>query len=321
MSTKSTSITQTVKSPENGRLDQICALTHPLLSRSQIQRLIRQGRVQVDQEVIIKPSFQVKTGQFLTFDSDSTDTIKDEPIQPQLIPLNIIFEDDQVIVINKPAGLTIHPTNRQKSNTLVNALLSYCPTIYQVGQPNRPGIVHRLDRYTSGVMIIAKTQTAYRYLVGQFKSRQVKKAYLALVHGDLREERGTISFSLSPRPRANLKVKTRILEGAKPALTQYQVLRRLHLNDDHKKSYTLLKAHPQTGRRHQIRVHLAKIGHPVVGDHLYQFKNHPQIPGLARQFLHAETLSLKLPDQPSQTWRAPLGDDLKQALKQLSENT
>lgn len=237
------------------------------------------------------------------------------------IKLNIIYEDANVIVINKPAGLSVHP--RQDKNglplsseinsTLVSGLLAYYPAIATVGDsPSlRPGLVHRLDKDTSGVMITAKNQKSFEWLKKQFKERQTAKRYLALVHGSLKEKRGEIKTLLARGTENPTKQKVSKQNG-KEAITKYKVLKEF-------KDFTLVEASPQTGRLHQIRVHLAHLGHSVVGDTKYGDKRLSSPPGLARQFLHAQKLEIALPDGQKKTFQAPLESDLQAILTTLEK--
>lgn len=210
--------------------------------------------------------------------------------------INIIYEEEDFLILNKPSGIVVHPDAHHKADTLVDKLLAIRPEIKGVGESKeRPGIVHRLDKGTSGVMVVAKNQETFKNLKKLFKERKVKKEYLALVYGRLKEKKGKIDFPIYRSPthspkrealrdetqRGNIKTKLR------SALTYYEV-------QEEFKDFTLLKVYPKTGRTHQVRVHLAAIGHPVVGDELYKFKNLKVPQDLKRIFLHAARLSFKL---------------------------
>ena len=214
----------------------------------------------------------------------------------------IIYEDSDLLVLNKPAGLTVHKTSpTDKQTTLVDWLLERYPQIKAVGDPvkspdgshgasdpYRPGIVHRLDKYTSGLMVVAKTQAAFSYLKEQFQTRKMKKQYLALVFGQLKNQSGLIDKplgKLGTKQTTQIKGKTEL--DVKEAQTEYKVLESYNLSPT---PYTLLEVRPLTGRTHQIRVHLNSIGHPIVGDSLYGGKHHPRPAGLERMFLHAQKL-------------------------------
>lgn len=219
----------------------------------------------------------------------------------------IIYEDENIIAVNKPAGLLVHPTKTSKEKTLVDWLLEKYPEIKNVGEdPNRPGIVHRLDKDTSGVLIIAKNQKTFEFLKTQFKDRKVKKIYVALVKGSLGKTSGKIE---TPIKRFS---KTR------DAITEYKVISAYGGSASGGKKYTLLEVYPKTGRTHQIRLHLKAIGHPVLCDKLYT--KTPDCPfGLKRQFLHARSLELNLPNGSRIKLEADLPEDLQTTLKLLEE--
>ena len=225
--------------------------------------------------------------------------------------LKIVFENQDIIVINKPAGLTVHPTRPEQDNTLVNQLLAYYPEIKNVGEDVlRPGIVHRLDKDTSGLMIIAKNNKAFEYLKKQFQERKVIKRYLALVHGKVKDEKGTITKSISLSKKDHLKRSTLLDEKSKPAWTEYQVKKYFN-------NYTLLEVAPKTGRTHQIRIHLASIGHPITGDKQYKFKRQVNPKNLNRQFLHASYLKFKLPNGKIAEFKSKLPQDLEKVLESI----
>jgi len=222
------------------------------------------------------------------------------------IPLNIPYEDDDLLVVEKPAGLTVHPAPGHTSHTLVNALLSHLPHLADIGDSLRPGIVHRLDKDTSGLMLVAKNSKAQEHLIGQFKSRSVTKAYIALVRGRLTPETGVIEANIGRDPRNRKKMA--VVEGGREASTEYQVIK--YIGD-----YTLLEVRLRTGRTHQIRVHLAAIGFPVVGDKVYGVRS----PFLSRQFLHACRLGFSLPSSGEYIeFKSELPADLEQALKDIA---
>jgi len=220
--------------------------------------------------------------------------------------LNIIYEDKDVIVLNKPAGLLVHPTPKKEKKTLVSLLIKHCPKIKEVGSLLRPGIVHRLDKDTSGLMIVAKNSRAYQYLIQQFKNRKIIKKYIALVFGRIKDKKGKIVYHIT---RKGLKIGLG-LEG-KAAETDYRVIE--YYND-----FTLVEAKPKTGRTHQIRVHLHKIGHPIVGDKIYKFKRKRFPYSISRQFLHARYLKLRLPSGKTAEFKAELPKELKSILLKLT---
>ena len=219
---------------------------------------------------------------------------------------NIVFEDDDLMVINKPAGIVVHPDNKHKENTLVDYIIKDYPEINNVGEVGRPGIVHRLDKDTSGLIIVAKNQKSYEYLVNLFKERKIEKKYFALVYGIMKELKGIISYSLEKRGR----VRAKLSSTSRPAVTRYKVA------EEFKEDFSLLDVKIETGRTHQIRVHLAKIGHPVVGDQQYRFKRKKKV-DLDRQFLHAYYLKFKLPSGIEKKFEIGLPNDLENFLRSL----
>jgi 23S rRNA pseudouridine1911/1915/1917 synthase len=258
------------------RVDKFIADSISWLSRSQIQKLIRQSFITVNKK-------STKTSQILRFNDciqirlPPSQILKAEPIQ-----LNIIYEDRDIIVINKPAGMVVYPGPGHPEHTLVNAILAYCPSLLINDELIRPGIVHRLDKDTSGLIVIAKNVLVKEFLVNQFKNHTVVKKYFVLVEGHLSPERGIIEAPIGRDPH-NFKRMTLIADG-KEAITNYTVIK-------YYSGCTLIDATLKTGRTHQIRVHLSAIGHSVIGDSIYG----RQSPHLKRQFLHAHQLGLYLP--------------------------
>ncbi len=229
--------------------------------------------------------------------------------------ISVIYEDENILVINKSAGMPVHPDATHKSGTLIQEILKTHPEIKNVGdEPEiRPGIVHRLDKDTSGVLIVAKNQPAFKFLKKQFQERKVKKTYLALVVGELKNKTGVINLPIgrSKTPLRRL-ASEKALGKLREALTEYKVL------ESFEKKYTLVEVYPKTGRTHQIRAHFKAIGHPLVCDKLYAKKPFCLF-GLSRHFLHAFSLELTLPDESRSRFEADLPDDLKQVLKSLKE--
>ena len=282
------------------RFDKYVSEKCPELSRTRAQKLITDGLITVNE-------FVVKTGHKLDIGDKVSIVIPPIPpstLSPEPIPLDIIYEDDDLLVIDKPAGLTVYPAPGHRSHTLVNAILSHFPEL--PGSSLRPGIVHRLDKDTSGLIMVAKNSTAQLNLINQFKVRSVGKAYLVLVKGHLTPEYGAIEAAIGRDPR-NRKRMTVVTEG-REARTQYHVIKYID-------NYTLLEVRPETGRTHQIRVHLSAIGYLVVGDAVYGVNS----PYLSRQFLHASRLGFKLPSTGEYVeFESGLPPDLEQALKDIS---
>jgi 23S rRNA pseudouridine1911/1915/1917 synthase len=236
---------------------------------------------------------------------------------PEALPLCIVYEDEDLLVVNKPAGMVVHVGAGVKSGTLVNALLHYVTTLSSAGGELRPGIVHRLDKMTSGLVLVAKNDAAHRQLAEQFKSRAVHKTYALLVHGEVSSAQGKISKSVGRDPVRRTRMKVGGLR-AREALTRYEVIRRF-------RGFTLLEAHPETGRTHQIRVHFAAIGHPIVGDTVYGASGKLHLGGrevttLSRTFLHAGSLEFQHPrTRQAVSFKAPLPAELEEFLSSLSE--
>lgn len=297
------------------RLDKALAEAMPELSRMQWQRLIKEGRVLVGGKGG-KPS-QKLTGGELIF-ADIPESVESD-LTPEEIPLDIRYEDEDIIVVNKPAGMVVHPGTGHESGTLVNALLAHCPDLPGVGDTKRPGIVHRLDKDTSGLLVVAKSDQALRYMQRQFKKRTVGKQYIALVYGQIQPPAALIDAPIGRDPQQRKKMAV-IAPGspratsarARPAQTQY---RSLVSFDD----YTLVECTIMTGRTHQIRVHLSYVGYPVVGDRIYGRRK--QTLPLKRHFLHAAVLTFRRPaDEQEMTFAAPLPPELQSILDDLTED-
>ena len=286
------------------RLDKYIASKLSSVSRSFIQKLIDDNKVTVNNRPE-KAGFKLSAGDRIIIGIPQIDTTA---LKAETIPLEILYEDDDLLVIDKPAGLTVHPAPGHPEHTLVNAVLSHFPQLAESGGERlRPGIVHRLDKDTSGLVVVAKNREALANLSGQFKSRSVTKIYLTLVKGYLKPGSGLIEASLG-RDRGNRK-RMAITENGKEARTRYRVLK--YYQD----GYTLLEVTLETGRTHQIRVHLAAIGFPVAGDITYGVK----APFLSRQFLHAHRIEFILPSTgETVAFQSELPPDLKQALEQIA---
>jgi 23S rRNA pseudouridine1911/1915/1917 synthase len=271
------------------------------VSRSLIQKAIKAGKVLVDGRVVLKPDYEVNTGNKVSLPEFESDELK-----PSNIELKIVFENQDLAVIDKPAGLVVHPGAGNKEDTLSQALLTYFPNIKNVGEPHRPGIVHRLDEDTSGLIIIAKTNEAYNFLKQSFLEHQIEKEYLALVKG-VPKLHEIINVPLEKVP---LKQKMKTGSG-KEAITEYFLVA-----SDESLQNSLIRVKLHTGRTHQIRAHMSYIGHPIVGDTTYGSKDAE----LDRQFLHAYRLKFKLMDGTWLELESPLPQDLQNILNQLNIN-
>ena len=285
------------------RLDVFLARELSGFSRSRIQQLIRGGFVRLNDNPA-RPRDLVRAGDHVDLTEPPLEKIDN---QPEPIPLEILFEDDDLIAINKPAGLVVHPGAGHREHTLVNALLHHCPALSGIGGKERPGIVHRLDKDTSGCLVVAKNDEAHRNLSVQFAERSVEKIYLALVSGKLRRSAGVIETSIGRHPvhRQRMSVTSRRGRAAK---TEYRVLRS-------SEEMSLVECRLHSGRTHQIRVHLHHLGHPVLGDKVYGARS---TKNFSRQMLHAWKLGFEHPRTKQwKNFEAPLPDDFENAAKSL----
>jgi len=265
---------------EGERLDAFITVNIEQLSRSMVKNLIGENKVLVNGEAR-RASYRVKEGEEVIVEVPE---VKEVNIRPEKIPLEIIYQDKDLAVVNKPKGLVVHPAHGNWSGTLVNALLYHIKDLSGINGELRPGIVHRLDKDTSGVMVVAKNDAAHRRLAEQIKDHTINREYIALVHGIIKEGLGTIEAPVG-RSKADRK-KMAVTAGGKPAVSEYRVMERFD-------NYTLVKVRLLTGRTHQIRVHFSYIGHPVAGDPLYgPAKKHL---GLHSQALHAYLLGFQHP--------------------------
>ena len=296
-------------SSSHERLD--CFLVSCLqhITRSKIQALIREGFVSVNEQFIWKTGYSLTKGDRVSI---LVPPIQQIQLLPKAIPLHIIFENDRVIVVDKPAGMVVHPSAGHGSHTLLNALLSHISVSDDWNEIHKPGIVHRLDKDTSGLILVAKDSASQLWLQHQFANRKVEKTYLALVDGHPPTPMGRIQASISRDPSHRKRMSLASPGKGRDAVTEYFTLKKYC-------KHTYLKVHPLTGRTHQIRVHLASIQCPVVGDQLYGRKS-PSLP-MNRYFLHAHFLRIILPgeDQPSE-FTAELPNELQQLLNELNES-
>lgn len=288
------------------RLDRAIAARMPDLTRSAVQRLIEGGQVWVNGVPVRRPAHRVRPGDRITVHIPPPEPTE---LVPEPIPLDILYEDEDVLVIHKPAGMVVHPGAGHARGTLIHAVLAHCPDLRGIGGVLRPGLVHRLDKETSGVLVVAKNERAYRFLQAQFKARTVWKVYEALVVGHPPPE-GLIEAPIARDPRYRKRMA--VVPTGRPARTRYRVLRTY---EGRWGRYARLEVYPETGRTHQIRVHLAYVGHPVVGDSVYGRRTPLPCP---RLFLHARSLTVRLPSHPNPvTFEAPLPPDLQEVLHRL----
>lgn len=284
------------------RLDVYVHKNLPDLSRSKIKKLIHLGFIQINAKSL-EPSFHPKVGDKVTIKVPPEEKIE---VEPQEIPLEIVYEDQDCLVINKPSGMVVHPSVGHKERTLVNALLFYLK--HGATQKVRPGIVHRLDKDTSGLLVVAKNEEALDYLKNQFKNREVKKLYLCLVQGRLKKHTGLINQPIGRHPKNRQKFD--VVAGGKESQSAYRVLEELG-------QFSLLEIQPLTGRTHQIRVHFSSLGHPLVGDKMYGGKSL-----IKRQFLHASVLGFKQPKTGEWLeFKSELPNDLEKFLESLRKTS
>jgi len=285
------------------RIDLHLVRALPELSRSRIQQLIRAGFVRLN-GATTRPHQVVRTGDQIELTNPPPEKIE---TRPEAIPLEVLFEDDDLIVINKPAGMTVHPGAGHREHTLVNALLHHCPTLSGIGGKERPGIVHRLDKETSGCLVVAKNDEAHRELSRQFAERVVEKTYLALVAGKLRKRAGVIEEKIGRHPVHRQRMSVCSSRG-RPAKTEYRVVRSGN-------QASLIECRLHSGRTHQIRVHLHHLGHPVLGDKIYAPRFTKNFP---RQMLHAWKLGFRHPRTGEwKNFEATLPDDFNHAIARI----
>ena len=294
---------ETVVEMQNGRLDKACSEIFSDYSRSQIKQLLDGGNITVNGKTE-KAKYKVKSGDVIRLEEPETRTLE---LRPENIPLDIVYEDDDVIVINKPQGMVVHPAPGHDEHTLVNALLYHCP-LSTINGTFRPGIVHRIDKDTSGLLMVAKNDKAHRSLAKQLKDKTNIREYVALVHGRIAEDEGTINAPIG-RSLKDRK-KQAVVKDGRNAVTHFEVLKRY-------RDYTFVKCILETGRTHQIRVHMKYIGHPLVGDPLYGPKKTIKGNG---QFLHAGKLGFVHPTTGKLLiFEAPLPKIFQECLEKLDK--
>jgi 23S rRNA pseudouridine1911/1915/1917 synthase len=292
--------------PHPERLDIFLVEQLPEYSRSRLQGLVKDGMVTVDGEPAKKTGMKLEKGMRVVVTIPPT---KETDLVPEAIPLDIIFENNDVMVVNKPAGMVVHPSAGHENGTLVHAALAHAPEMEGIGGELRPGIVHRLDKDTSGIILLAKNDKAMRWLQAQFKERDVQKTYLALVDGAPPTPKGRIEAPIGRDPSHRKKMAIVSPEKGRDAISEYRTVESFE-------KHTLLEVDIHTGRTHQIRLHCAFIGSPIAGDTLYGHrKQRVKVP---RQFLHAARLTITLPkEKKPRTFEAPLPDELEAVLAEL----
>ncbi|MBW1605584.1 RluA family pseudouridine synthase [Lactobacillus sp. Sy-1] len=286
---------------QSGRIDKVCAELEPQISRSRAKELIKESQILVN-DAPVKPKYEVKPGDRIQITIPEP---KKLDLVAEAIPLAIVYEDDDVLVVNKPQGMVVHPAPGHPDHTLVNALLYHTP-LSNINGTLRPGIVHRIDKDTSGLLMVAKNNLAHESLSKQLKDKTNVRKYIALVHGVIKDDRGTVDAPIG-RDKKDRKKQAIVADG-RHAVTHYRVLERFA-------NYTLVECQLETGRTHQIRVHMKSIGHPLVGDPLYGPRK--TIAGNG-QFLHAAVLGFKHPRSGEQLlFSAPLPTIFEKTLTQL----
>ena len=294
-----------VEENANWRLDKIVAKKMPEFSRTRIQEMINQGLVLVNQKME-KPSYKIKIGdQIEIIVVDNTDL----DLEPENIPLNIVYEDNDIIVVDKPSGMIVHPSPGIVHGTLVNALLYHCDDLSGINGVNRPGIVHRIDKETSGLLVVAKNDHAHRMLSQQLRNHDMTRSYIALVHGLIPHQHGKVDAPIGRDSKDRQKMAV-TMHNSKRAVTNFTVLRRY-------RSMSLIECRLETGRTHQIRVHMSYIGYPVYGDPKYGYRKDDCSHG---QFLHAKKLGFIHPTTNKyMEFESELPEYFKQKLIQLQE--
>ncbi len=291
---------------EPQRLDKFLVACLPEFSRSRLQHLIKSDQVLVNGKPAHKAGQIIEKGMLVNV---TVSPNAPSELQPEDIPLEIIFENDDLIVVNKPAGMVVHPAAGHASGTLVHAALAHAPEMEGVGGIQRPGIVHRLDKDTSGIILLAKNDLTHHFLQDQFRDRLVKKVYLALVDGHPPTTKGRVEAAIGRDNTQRKRMAVRPLHRGRQAISDYKTLESFA-------NHTLVEVHPLTGRTHQIRVHMAFLQCPIVGDKVYG-RRKPTLP-LKRHFLHAQRLRINIPGQAEpQTFEAEIPDELQKTLERL----
>ncbi len=297
-------------SDSGSRLDRFLASRTPGISRTRLQRFIKNGLVHINGVPALQPKTKISQGDVVEFEIPEPAPLR---LEPENIKLDILYEDEHLLVINKAAGMVVHPGAGHETGTVVHALLHHCTDLSGIGDRMRPGIVHRLDRDTSGILVVAKTQQAHHSLVAQFACRSTCKNYLALVRGKPSSLAGSIARPIGRNPAHRKKMAA--IPGGREAITLWKTIKKL-------RGTSLLDIRILTGRTHQIRVHMASEGHPVIGDTLYGGPSHLTVNGeqikIPRQMLHAARLELTHPATGQRMcWKAPLPEDMRKVTELL----
>ena len=306
---KNTAISDRVISALEGeRIDQWLSGQLPHISRSRLQKLIKDGKVEVNEQVCRSKKLKLVAGDRISLTIPPTEKLN---IQSEAIPLDIIYEDTELIIINKAAGMVVHPAPGHYQGTLVNALLHHCDNLAGIGGVERPGIVHRLDKDTTGAIVVAKSDRAHHHLQNQIKAKTARREYWGIVYGNPREEKGKIDLPIGRHPVERKKMAV-VEKGGRNAITHWEVKERLG-------NYTLMEFILETGRTHQIRVHSSYIGHPLVGDTVYGSNRSIGV-NLSGQVLHARKLTLIHPLSEEIIGAiAPLPEDFTKLLSVLRD--
>lgn len=296
---------------ESGKRVDVLAAEKTGITRSRIQRLIEKGSVLVNSKSV-RQNYRVKAGDIITLTVVEEET---SGLVPEALPVEILYEDQYLVVVNKPSGMVVYPATGHNKGTLMNALLYHCKKLAKTGGPLRPGVVHRLDKDTSGVMVVALDDTAYYSLAEQFKQRTINRKYIALIYGDLKGDSGEIALHIGRSESDRKKMSTRVKKG-REALTIWRVIERFQ-------NAVLIEARLRTGRTHQIRVHFASIGHPVLGDRTYGKKVEIEVKArekisFPRQMLHAVMLGFVHPvTREYLEFHSPLPEDMEERARDL----
>ncbi len=294
---------------ESQRLDKYLVDQFPAFSRSQLQSIIRDGLVSIDGKAVMKGGVKLEKGSEIDI---AFPLVVESNLIPEEIPLDIIFENSDLMIVNKPAGMVVHPASGHLTGTLVHAALNHAPGLEDVGGELRPGVVHRLDKDTSGLILLAKNDKAHRFLQDQFRKRSVHKTYYALTDGHPPTPTGRVEAPIGRDPAHRKKMAVVTLQHGREAVTEYKVIEKFERN-------ALIAAYPQTGRTHQVRLHLTFLGCPIVGDRVYGHRK--QLLNAGRQMLHAYQIEIILPGESTpRVFQAPIPPDMNALLQALRDH-